>query len=176
VDINLLSFTHVVTRAGAAFGFAVMAITAMVIYFRGGRRVAALKSRRIWLPWAATALTMVLASAVTGGIIGKISGGFTASGNQTGAAVGHVALGQDGDGAVQVSTTQVLSYSGSWLVLVLVVGVCLFIWFAKGWGERVLAVSGGLTGATWGIASSVGGWAAMFGVPFVSWLGKVVIG
>lgn len=174
--MNYLDFTHVVTRAGSAFGFAVMAITAMTVYYAGGRTLATLKRRTIWLPWLATALTMVLASAVAGGIIGKISGGFTGSGNKAGAAVGTVAVGQDGAAAVHVSATQALSYSGSWLVLVMVVGVVLFIVFAKGWGERVLAVSGGLTGATWGIASSVGGWAAVVGVPLVSWLGKVVIG
>ncbi|AUY51263.1 hypothetical protein [Streptomyces sp. CB01881] len=174
--MNLIDFTHVVTRAGAAFGFAVMAITAMALYYSNGRTVASLKRRAVWLPWVGPALTMVLASAVTGGVIGKISGGFTGTGNKAGQAVGHVGIGQDGAGAVDVSTGEVLSYSGSWLVLVLVVGVALFIWFAKSWKERALAVSGALTGATWGIASSIGGWAAMVGVPLVSWIGELVIG
>lgn len=174
--MNFLGFTHVVTRAGSAFGFAIMAITAMFIYFRHGRSLTALKSKSVWLPWAATWLTMVLASAVTGGIIGKISGGFTGAGNAAGAGLGHAAVGQDGQGAVHVSAAQVLSYSGSWLVLVLVVGVAFFLWFAKGWGERILALSGGLTGATWGIASSIGGWTAMVGVPLFSWIGQKVIG
>ncbi|WP_033818579.1 hypothetical protein [Kitasatospora sp. MBT63] len=169
-------FTHVVTRAGSAFGFATMMITAMFIYFRAGRQLSALKNRSVWLPWTLTWLTMVLASAVTGGIIGKISGGFTGAGNAAGAGVGHVAVGQDGAGAVHVSAGQVLGYSGSWLVLVLVVGVILFLVFAKGWGERLLALSGGITGATWGIASSIGGWTAMVGVPLFSWIGEKVIG
>lgn len=174
--MDFIDFTHIVTRAGAAFGFALMAITAMAVYYSRGRTLAALKSRTVWLPWALTWLTMVLASAVAGGFIGKISGGLTGAGNKAGGAVGNAALGQDADGAVKLSATRVLSYSGSWLVLVMVVGVCLFIWFAKGWGERVLALSGGITGATWGITSALGGWAAMVGVPLFSWLGKVVIG
>ncbi|MET9618893.1 hypothetical protein [Kitasatospora indigofera] len=174
--MNLIDFTHVVTRAGAAFGFATMAITGMVIVFRGGRKFSSLKPRAVWLPWAASALTMVMASAVTGGFIGKLSGGFTGAGNQGGAVVGNAALGQAGAGAVDISVTEVLGYSGSWLVLVMVVGVGLFIWFAKGWGERALSLSGAVTGATWGIASSVGGWAAAIGVPLFTWIGKVVIG
>ncbi|MEU4120559.1 hypothetical protein AB0F71_39475, partial [Kitasatospora sp. NPDC028055] len=89
--MNLIDFTHTVTRAGSAFGFATMSITAMVIYFRSGRTFAALKPRSVWLPWAASALTMVLASAVTGGFLGKVSGGFTGSGDLAGQAVGHVA-------------------------------------------------------------------------------------
>lgn len=174
--MNLLSFTHVVTRAGAAFGFAVMAITAMAIYYSRGRTLASLKTRAVLMPWGLTALTMVLASAVTGGFIGKISGGLTGAGNKGGAVVGNAALGQAADGAVKLRTSEVLSYSGSWLVLVLLVGVVLFVWFAKSWKERLLALSGGLTGATWGITSAVGGWAAMVGVPLFSWLGKTVIG
>ncbi len=174
--MNLIDFTHVVTRAGSAFGFSTMAVTGMTLYFRRGRTFAALKPRAVWLPWSATAGTMVLASSVTGGFIGQISGGLTATGNKTGATVGQLAVGQDPASAADVSVGQVLSYSGSWLVLVMVVGVGLFIWYAKGWGERILAISGGLTGATWGIASALGGVPAMVGVPLVSWLGSVVIG
>ncbi|MEU4120549.1 hypothetical protein AB0F71_39425, partial [Kitasatospora sp. NPDC028055] len=117
-----------------------------------------------------------LASAVTGGFLGKVSGGFTGSGDLAGQAVGHVALGQDGAGAVDVSASEVLGYSGSWLVLILVVGLGLFLWYAKSWRERALALSGAVTGATWGIASSIGGWAAMAGVPLFTWLGEQVIG
>ncbi|MCX5211466.1 hypothetical protein OG689_19595 [Kitasatospora sp. NBC_00240] len=174
--MNPIEITHAVSRAGAAFGFAVMAITGMAIYYSRGRSFTALKSKSVWLPWSLTAVTMVLASAVTGGFISSLSGSLTGTGNKGGAVVGHAALGQDADGAVKVSAARVLSYSGSWIVLVLLVAVILFIWFAKSWKERALAVSGALTGATWGITSALGGWAAMIGVPLVSWIGKVVIG
>ncbi|MFE5579863.1 hypothetical protein [Kitasatospora sp. NPDC056531] len=174
--MDLIDFTHVVTRAGAAMGFATMAVTGMTLYYSNGRTLAVLKRRTTWLPWAGPAATMVLASSVTGGLVGKISGGFTGTGNKAGQAVGHVGIGQDGAGAVDVSAGEVLGYSGSWIVLVLVVGVGLFIYFAKSWKERALALSGALTGATWGIASSIGGWAAMLGVPLVSWIGEQVIG
>jgi hypothetical protein len=174
--MNLIDFTHVVTRAGAAFGFSVMAITALFIYFRRGRTLAALKTKTVWAPWTGAWITMVLASAVSGGFISKLSAGLTGSGNTAGSVVGNSAVGQDGAGTVTVSAVDVLSYSGSWLVLVLLIGLGFFLWFAKGWGERILALSGAVTGATWGIASSIGGWAAMIGVPLFSWLGKVVIG
>ncbi|MEV6332282.1 hypothetical protein [Streptomyces sp. NPDC051909] len=174
--MDLITFTHVVTRAGAAFGFFLMCVTAMAVYYSRGRSLKALKKRRVWLPWAGAALTMVMASAVTGGLLGKISGGFTGTGNAAGATVGNAAIGQAGAGAVPLSTGEVLSYSGSWLALVMVVGLGLFIWFAKGWGERALALSGGITGATWGITAAVGGWASMLGVPLLSWLGEVLIG
>ncbi|MCX4547261.1 hypothetical protein OOK52_42920, partial [Streptomyces sp. NBC_01565] len=162
--------------AGAAFGFFLMCVTAMSVYYSKGRSLKALKKRKIWLPWGGAALTMVMASAVTGGLLGKISGGFTGTGNELGATVGNAAVGQSGAGAVPLSTGEVLSYSGSWIALVMVVGLCLFIWFAKGWNERALALSGGLTGATWGITAAVGGWASMIGVPLISWLGEVLIG
>lgn len=174
--MDLIDFTHTVTRAGAAFGFSTMATTGMVIYFRSGRTVAALKPRSVWMPWAGSAGTMVLASAVTGGVLGKISGGFTGTGDLAGQTVGHVALGQDGAGAVDVSAGHVLGYSGSWLVLVLVIGEGLFVYYAKSWRERLLALSGAVTGATWGIASSIGGWAAAAGVPLLTWIGEQVIG
>ncbi|WKV76608.1 hypothetical protein AW27_034225 (plasmid) [Streptomyces sp. PCS3-D2] len=174
--MDLITFTHVVTRAGAAFGFFLMCVTAMSIYYSRGRSLKALKKRKVWLPWGGAALTMVMASAVTGGLLGKISGGFTGTGNELGSTVGDIGVGQSGAGAVPLSTGEVLSYSGSWIALVMVVGLCLFIWFAKGWGERALALSGGLTGATWGITAAVGGWASMLGVPLLSWLGEVLIG
>jgi hypothetical protein len=174
--MDFLTATHVVTRAGAAFGFSLMVITGMVLYFSRGRTFSALKSKQVLLPWGLTALTMVLASAVTGGLIGQIAGSFTSTGNTAGAQTGHLMVGQDGQGAVHVSVTQVLSYSGSWLVFVMLVGVVLFLWFAKDWRERALAVSGALTGATWGLASSIGGWAAAVGVPLVSWIAEKVIG
>jgi hypothetical protein len=174
--MNPITFTHVVTRAGAAFGFCLACVTAMYVYYSNGRSLKALKKRRVWLPWAGAALTMVMASAVTGGLLGRLSGGFTGTGNTLGKGVGNTAIGQSGAGAVGLSTGQVLSYSGSWLALVMVIGLALFIWFAKGWGERSLALSGGLTGATWGITAAIGGWASMLGVPLLSWLGGVLIG
>lgn len=174
--MDLLTFTHVVTRAGAAMGFSVMVTTAMCVYYSRSRQFSALKQRTIWLPWAGSALTMVLASAITGGFLGKVSGALTGTGNAAGAAVGHAAIGQDGAGAAHITVDRVMSYSGSWLVLLMVVGMVLFLWFAKSWKERALAVSGALTGATWGIASSLGGWAAAVGIPLVSWLGDTVIG
>ncbi|MFB7678411.1 hypothetical protein ACFC18_55120 [Streptomyces sp. NPDC056121] len=174
--MDLIDFTHVVTRAGAAFGFSTAAVTGMSIYFSRGRSFSALKQRSIWLPWGASAGTMILASAVSGGVIGQISGGFTGTGNRAGGAVGSLALGQEGAGAVSVSATEVLSYSGSWLAGTAVVGLGFYVYFAKGWGERALALSGAVTGATWGLTSALGGWAAMVGVPLVSWLGDTVIG
>lgn len=174
--MNLIIFTHIVTRAGAAFGFFAMCVTAMYIYYSKGRSLKALKKRRIWLPWSGAALTMVMASAVAGGILGKISGGFTGSGNALGSVTGNAAVGRSGAASVSLSTGQMLSYSGSWLALIMVVGLGLFIWFAKGWEERLLAVSGCLTGATWGITAAIGGWASMLGVPLLSWLGGVLIG
>ncbi|MEU8545308.1 hypothetical protein AB0C52_35795 [Streptomyces sp. NPDC048717] len=174
--MDAITFTHVVTRAGAAFGFFLMCVSAMWIYYSRGRTLKALKRRAVWLPWGGAALTMVMASAVTGGIVGKISGGFTGTGNTAGQVVGDAAVGQSGAGAMPVSTGEVLSYSGSWLALAMLVGLCLFIWFANGWEERALAISGGLTGATWGITAAIGGWASMLGVPLLSWLGEVLIG
>ncbi|MEV6682232.1 hypothetical protein AB0N09_36030 [Streptomyces erythrochromogenes] len=174
--MDLITFTHVVTRAGAAFGFSLMCVTAMYIFYSRGRTLKALKKRKVWLPWAGAALTMITASAVTGGLLGKISGGFTGTGNKAGQAVGDLAVGQSGAGAVPLSTGEVLSYSGSWIAFVMIIGLGFFIWYAKGWEERMLALSGGITGATWGITVAIGGWASMIFVPLVSWLGDVLIG
>ena len=173
---SLITFTHTVTRAGAAFGFFVACVTAMSVYYSNGRSLKVLKKRRVWLPWAGAALTMVLASGVEGGFVGRLSGGFTGTGNSLGSATGNAAIGRSGAAAVPLSTGEVLSYSGSWLALILVVGLALFIWFAKGWGERVLALSGCVTGATWGITAAIGGWAAMVGIPLLSWIGGWTIG
>ncbi|MFE2553617.1 hypothetical protein ACFXGI_34555 [Streptomyces sp. NPDC059355] len=174
--MDLITFTHVVTRAGAAFGFSLAVVTAMWVYYSKGRSLKALKKRKVWLPWGGAALTMVMASAVTGGLLGQISGGFTGTGNELGQNIGDVAVGQSGAGAVPLSTGEVLSYSGSWLAFCMIIGLALFIWFAKGWEERGLALSGALTGATWGITAAIGGWASMLGVPLLSWLGEVLIG
>ncbi|WP_327286670.1 hypothetical protein [Streptomyces sp. NBC_01205] len=174
--MDLITFTHVVTRAGAAFGFSLAVVTAMWVYYSKGRSLKALKKRKVWLPWGGAALTMVMASAVTGGLLGQISGGFTGTGNELGQNIGDAAVGQSGAGAVSLSTGQVLSYSGSWLAFCMIIGLALFIWFAKGWEERLLALSGALTGATWGITAAIGGWASMLGVPLLSWLGEVLIG
>ncbi|MFD4243267.1 hypothetical protein ACFWP3_16950 [Streptomyces sp. NPDC058525] len=174
--MDLIETTHVVTRAGAAFGFCLMVVTGAVIFYSNGRTFKALKKRRFWLPWVASFLVMVLASAVVGGIVGNISGAFTGSGNKLGQEIGNAAVGQSGAGAVELSTGEVLGYSGSWIALTLIILLGLFIWFAKGWGERVLAISGALTGSTWGIASSLGGLASMIGVPLMTWVGQGLIG
>lgn len=174
--MNLIEFTHAVTRAGAGFGFFLLIVTAAAVFYSNGRTIKALKKRKVWLPWVASFAVMVLASAVTGGFIGKMSAGFTGTGNKLGAEVGSHAIGQEGAGAVEVHVTEVLSYSGSWIALCAVVVWALFLWYAKGWGERALALSGALSGATWGIATSLGGAAAMIGVPLVSWIGEQVIG
>ncbi|MCX5079379.1 hypothetical protein OHA84_38700 [Streptomyces sp. NBC_00513] len=174
--MDLITFTHVVTRAGSAFGFFLLCVTAMSVFYSQGRKLKALKKRRIWLPWSGSFLTMVLASAVTAGLLGRISAGFTGTGNAMGRTVGDAAIGQAGAGAVPLSTGEVLTYSGSWIALILVVGLGLFVYFAKGWGERALALSGAVTGATWGITVAVGGWASMVLVPLVSWAGEVLIG
>ncbi|MFJ8213225.1 hypothetical protein [Streptomyces sp. NPDC096033] len=174
--MDLIETTHVVTRAGAAFGFSLMVVTGAVIFYSNGRTFKALKKRRVWLPWAASFVTMVLSSAVVGGIIGNVSGAFTGTGNKLGAEIGDAAIGQSGAGAVKLSTGEVLGYSGSWIALVLVILLGLFIWHAEGWGERSLAISGALTGSTWGIASSIGGLASMIGVPLMTWVGEGMIG
>lgn len=174
--MDLIETTHVVTRAGAAFGFCLMVVTGAVVFYSNGRTFKALKKRRFWLPWAASFLVMVLASAVVGGIVGNISGTFTGTGNKLGQEIGNAAVGQSGAGAVPLSTGEVLGYSGSWIALTMMILLGLFIWFAKGWSERALAISGALTGSTWGIASSLGGVASMIGVPLMTWIGEGMIG
>jgi hypothetical protein len=173
--VDLLTFTTVVTRAGSGFGFAVTALTALFIRAKTGSW-GTVKQRRIWQPWLAAWVTMILAAAVSGGFIKKISNGLTGAGNAAGQVVGNAAIGQSGAGAVDVSFGQVLSYGGSWLVLVCVLGLAFFIWFAKTWGDRGLYLAGAVTGSTWGITSAIGGWAAMAFVPLFSWLGDSVIG
>lgn len=174
--MEFIEITHTVTRAGAAFGFCLMVVTGAVIFYSNGRTFKALKKKKFVLPWASAFLVMVLASAVVGGIIGNVSGAFTGTGNKAGEAIGNAAVGQAGAGAVPLSTGEVLGYSGSWIALTLMILLGLFIWFAKGWGERVLAISGALTGSTWGIASSIGGLASMIGVPLMTWIGEGMIG
>jgi hypothetical protein len=174
--MDLITITHVVTRAGAAFGFTLMAATAMWVFFKNKRKFAALKRKKFLVPWAGSFATMVLASAVTGGLVGKISGGMTGAGNQMGKEVGGIAVGQAGAGAVPLSTGEVLGYSGSWIAFCLVLGLVLFLIFAKNWEERCYALSGGLTGATWGITVAIGGWLSALGVPLFTWLGEVLIG
>lgn len=174
--MDFVEVTHVVTRAGAAFGFCLMVITGAVIFYTQGRTFKALKKRQFWLPWAASFVVMVLASAVVGGIVGNIAGGFTGTGNKLGHEIGNAAVGQAGAGAVPLSTGEVLGYSGSWIAFTLMILLSLFIWFAKSWTERSLAISGALTGSTWGIASSIGGLASMLGVPLMTWIGEAMIG
>lgn len=173
---NLESFTHIVTRAGSAFGFSLMIGTAMVIRWKRGHSLAALRSRDVWLPWALSWLTMIIASRVTGGVIGGIGATFTGGGNQIGEAVGNAAIGQSATGAVEIPITEVMSYGGSWLALLMVFGVAGGIWFAKTWTHRAISLSGAITGATWGISSSLGGWAAMAFVPLASWIMDMVTG
>lgn len=174
--MDFIEITHVVTRAGAAFGFCLMVVTGAVIFYSNGRTFKALKKRKFWLPWAASFIVMVLASAVVGGIVGNVAGGFTGTGNKLGQEIGNAAIGQSGAGAVPISTGEVLGYSGSWIAFTLMILLGLFIWFAKSWQERALAISGALTGSTWGIASSIGGLASMIGVPLMTWIGEAMIG
>ncbi|MFF2191718.1 hypothetical protein [Streptomyces sp. NPDC058157] len=174
--MDLIEFTHAVTRAGAGFGFFLVVVTAAAVFYSQGRTFKALKKKRFVLPWVSSFAVMVLASAVSGGYLGKVSAGFTGTSNRVGSEVGNTAIGQSGEGAVEIHVTEVLSYSGSWIALCAIVVWLLFLWFAKGWGERALALSGALSGASWGIATSLGGVAAMIGVPLVSWLGEQVIG
>lgn len=173
--MDLIDFTNIVTRAGSGFGFAVTALTMLFIRAKTGSW-ASIKQRSIWMPWLAAWITMILAAAVSGGFIKQLSKGLTGSGNAAGQIVGNAAIGQSGAGAVDVSFTQVLSYGGSWLVLVCVAGLGFFIWFAKSWGVRGLYLAGAVTGSTWGITSALGGWAAMAFVPLFTWLGDTVIG
>ncbi len=174
--MDFIQFSAVVTRAGAGFGFFLTVVTAAAIFYGNGRTVKALKKRRFWLPWVSSFLVMVLAAGVTGGILKQIRTGFTGTGNLLGSTVGAAGIGTSGQATVEINVTEVLSYSGAWIALAVVVVWCLFLWFAKGWGERALALSGALSGATWGIATSLGGVAAMIGIPLVSWLGEQVIG
>ncbi|NUS24443.1 MAG: hypothetical protein HOV92_09490 [Streptomyces sp.] len=172
---GLVTFTNVVTRAGSGFGFAVTAVTVLFIRAKTGSWHS-VKQRSIWQPWAAAWVTMILAAAVSGGFIKKISNGLTSGGNTAGRVVGDAAIGQSGEGGIDVSFGQVVSYGGSWLVLVCVAGLAFFIWFAKTWGTRGLYLTGAITGSTWGITSALGGWAAMVFVPLFTWLGDSVIG
>ncbi|WP_327679515.1 hypothetical protein [Kitasatospora sp. NBC_00458] len=174
--MDLFTVTDTVNRAGSAFGLCTALGTGMVLYFKNGHTLQALRPRAVWMPWAGAAVTMVLASAVTGGAVNKAAGALTGSGNRTGQDIGSVALGTNDAAKTPIAVTEVLSYSGSWLALTAVFGLGLSIWFAKGWQPRLLAVSGCVTGATWGIASSVGGWTAKVSIPLVSWLGDSVIG
>jgi hypothetical protein len=173
--MDLIEFTTVVNRAGSGFGVAASAIPALFIRSKT-KSWHTLKQRSIWQPWIASFVTMVLAAAVSGGLIKKLSNGFTGSGNAIGQVVGNAAIGQAGDGAQPVAFTQLLSYGGGWIVLIALAGIAFFIWFADGWGTRALYLAGALTGSTWGITSTIGGWTAMVGVPLVSWLSEMVIG
>ncbi|MCX4752911.1 hypothetical protein [Kitasatospora purpeofusca] len=174
--MDLFTVTDTVNRAGSAFGFCTALCTGMTIYFKDGHTLRALKPRAVWLPWSGAAVTTILASAVTGGAVNKAAAAVTGSGNRTGQDIGSVALGKADAAKAPVAVTEVLSYSGSWLALAAVIGLGLSIWYAKGWRPRILALSGCITGATWGIASSVGGWTAKVSIPVVSWLGTTVIG
>ncbi|KJY26430.1 hypothetical protein [Streptomyces sp. NRRL S-495] len=174
--MDLFTVTDTVNRAGSAFGFCTAVSTGMVMYFKDGHTIRALKPRTVWLPWSGAAVTMVLASAVTGGAVNKAAAAVTGSGNRTGQDISSFALGKADSAKAPIAVTEVLSYSGSWLALTAVVGLGLSIWYAKGWQPRLLAISGCVTGATWGIASSVGGWTSKVSIPLVSWLGDSVIG
>ncbi|GLW75324.1 hypothetical protein Kpho02_76210 [Kitasatospora phosalacinea] len=173
--MDLLEFTTVVNRAGSGFGFAATAVPALFIKAKT-KSWHTLKDRTIWQPWAYAFVVLVLASAVSGGLIKKLSNGFTGTGNVAGQAIGAAAIGQSGDGALTVSFGQVMSYGGGWIVLVCVLGLGFFVWFADSWGTRALYLAGAVTGSTWGITSALGGWAAMLFIPLFSWISDMVIG
>lgn len=172
---GLLTFTNVVNRAGSAMGLAATAVP--VLFIRAKTKSwSTFKQRSIWQPWAFSFIALVLAAAVSGGMIKKLSNGLTGAGNVAGQKVGDVAIGQADAGAVPIGFTQVLGYGGGWIVLITLAGLGFFIWFADNWGVRALYTAGAVTGSTWGITSALGGWAAMVFVPLVDWLGDTVIG
>lgn len=166
--------THTVTLAGSGFGFLLFVSTFAFLYFQNGRKFKALKKKKFLVPYLLGLLVMVLASSCAGGLLALVSGSTTASGNKAGDLVSRGMVG--GGGAVDVGQHTQLTFSGSWIALAILVICGLFLYFAKKWGERLLMLSGALTGSTWGLTISLGGAAAWSAIPLANWLGHIVIG
>ncbi len=173
-SLSSFEITHIVTRAGSAFGFALFVGTGAFVYFKHGRKFAALKKKKYLVPYAWGLGIMVLASACQGGLLGLVSGFTTGAGNQGGDLASRGMVG--GGATVAVAQHGVLTFSGSWIALILFGLAVAFCWFAKGMGERAFMLSGAITGATWGLSISLGGLAAYTGVPLSNWIGALTIG
>ncbi|MDH6126901.1 hypothetical protein [Kitasatospora sp. GP82] len=172
--MKLIEISHTVTLAGSGFGFLLFVGTAGFLFFQNGRKFKFLKKKRIWLPYVLGLAVMVLASSCAGGLLAVVSGYTTATGNQAGSLMSQGLTG--GDGAAPVAQHTQLTYSGSWIALAVLLLTGFFFWFAKKMGERILLLSGAITGATWGLSISLGGLAAWSGVPLANWLGHLLIG
>ncbi|MEU4118927.1 hypothetical protein AB0F71_31095 [Kitasatospora sp. NPDC028055] len=169
-----IEITHTVTLAGSAAGFAAFAGTWGYLFFKHKRKFAALRKKKYLVPYFFALAVMVLASACQGGLLGLVSGFSTGAGNQAGTLASRGMVG--GTGAVAVAQEGQLTFSGSWIALIVFAFACAFCWFAKNMGERVLMISGAFSGATWGLSISLGGLAAYTGVPLSNWLGALIIG
>ncbi|MER7848343.1 hypothetical protein ABTZ03_30905 [Kitasatospora sp. NPDC096077] len=174
MSMTSIEITHSVTRAGSALGFTLFIGTWAFLFFKHKRKFTALKKKKYLVPYLFGLGVMVLASACTGGLLGLVSGFTTGSGNQAGTLVSQGMVG--GEGTVAVAQHGTLTYSGSWIALIIFGLACAFCWFAKHMGERVLMLSGAVTGATWGLSISLGGLAAFTGVPLANWIGGLIIG
>ncbi|MEV4615259.1 hypothetical protein AB0K43_22115 [Kitasatospora sp. NPDC049258] len=174
MSLTGIEITHTVTRAGSAIGFAVFIGTWAFLFFKHKRKFTALKRKKYLVPYVWGLGVMVLASACTGGLLGLVSGFTTGTGNQSGALASKGMVG--GEGAVAVAQHGQLTFSGSWIALILFGLAVAFCWFAKNMGERALMISGAFSGATWGLSISLGGVAAFTGVPLSNWLGALIIG
>ncbi|MGW4805844.1 hypothetical protein [Kitasatospora sp. NPDC004272] len=169
-----IQLTHTVTLAGSGFGFLLTVCTFGWFYFKGNRKMAALKKKALWVPFGTGLLVAVLASACAGGLLGKVSGFLTGTGNQGGALVSKGMVG--GDGSAAASQHQLLTYSGSWIALAILVLAAFFLYFAKKLGEKVLLAIGAVVGATWGLAMALGGLASWTAIPVANWAGSILIG
>ncbi|MQS17878.1 hypothetical protein F7Q99_38255 [Streptomyces kaniharaensis] len=169
-----LDITHIVTLAGSGFGFLLCVSTLGFYFFKNGRKFKFVTKKKFWMPYVLGLGVMVLASSCAGGLLALVSGFFTGAGNQGGTLVSRGLVG--GDGAAPVAQHTQLTYSGSWIALAVLVFAGLFLWFAKKWEERLLMLSGALTGSTWGLSISLGGLAAWSGIPLANWLGHLIIG
>ncbi|OKI95082.1 hypothetical protein [Kitasatospora sp. CB01950] len=167
-------FTHTVTLAGSGFGFVLLVGTLGWFYFKAGRKFTEIKKQKVWLPLAVGLVVAVLASACAGGLLGKISGFLTGTGNQAGGVIGKGMVG--GDGAVAVSQHQLLTYSGGWIALAILVLAGFFFWFAKKLGEKLLLGIGAVVGSTWGLTMALGGAASYTAIPLANWAGSMIIG
>ncbi|MFE3875443.1 hypothetical protein ACFXPX_13705 [Kitasatospora sp. NPDC059146] len=174
MSMTSIEITHTVTRAGSALGFALFIGTWAFLFFKHKRKFTALKKKKYLVPYGWGLGVMVLSSACTGGLLGMVSGFTTGAGNQGGTLASKGMVG--GEGAVAVAQQGQLSYSGSWIALIIFALACAFCWFAKNMGERLLMASGAVTGATWGLSISLGGVAAFTGVPLANWIGGLLIG
>ncbi|MFJ1708706.1 hypothetical protein [Kitasatospora sp. NPDC088346] len=174
MSLTSIEITHTVTRAGSAIGFAAFVATWAFLFFKHKRKFTALRKKKYLVPYFLGLGVMVLASACQGGLLGLVSGFSTGGGNQAGDLASRGMVG--GDGAVAVAQQGQLTFSGSWIALILFGLAVAFCWYAKNMGERALMISGAFSGATWGLSISLGGVAAFTGVPLSNWLGDLIIG